>query len=135
MALPFRPQAGARPVSQPPTPACEPLPVMKVNISRWSVLRYPKSREHLGSVVAIMKLSGDWHDFRAKLDKLHPRYGKPTRLSFEYADEENDDTGKGLSGGRQLRRPVTPAAAAREDRAMPARKAGPDCARPPLQAQ
>jgi hypothetical protein len=33
---------------------------------------YPKLREHLGAVVAIMKLSTDWHDFRAKLDKLHP---------------------------------------------------------------
>jgi hypothetical protein len=31
-------QAGARPVSQPPAPACE-LPVMKVKISRRRVLR------------------------------------------------------------------------------------------------
>ena len=28
---------------------------------------YPKLREHLGSVVAIMKFSSDWYDFRAKL--------------------------------------------------------------------
>jgi len=57
---------------------------------------YPKLREHLGSVVAIMKLSLDWHDFRAKLDKLHPRYGKPTQLSLEFADDDEPDTGKGL---------------------------------------
>jgi hypothetical protein len=25
----------------------------------------------------------DKRDFRAKLDKLHPRYGKPTQLSLE----------------------------------------------------
>jgi len=56
---------------------------------------YPKLREHLGSVVAIMKLSNDWHDFRAKLDKLHPRYGKPTQLSLEFAEDE-PDSGKGL---------------------------------------
>jgi P63C domain len=56
---------------------------------------YPKLREHLGSVVAIMKLSADWYDFRAKLDKLHPRYGKPTQLALEFADDE-PDTGKGL---------------------------------------
>jgi hypothetical protein len=61
-----------------------------------SNIGYPKLREHLGSVVAIMKLSLDWYDFRAKLDKLHPHYGKPTQLSFEYADEEKEDTGKGL---------------------------------------
>jgi hypothetical protein len=32
-------QAGARPVSQPPAPACAPLPVIKVKISRWRPLR------------------------------------------------------------------------------------------------
>jgi hypothetical protein len=56
---------------------------------------YPKLREHLGAVVAIMKLSNDWHDFRAKLNKLHPPIGKPTQLSLEFA-EEGPDTGKGL---------------------------------------
>jgi hypothetical protein len=56
---------------------------------------YPKLREHLGSVVTIMKLSGDWYDFRSKLDRLHPRYGKPTQLRMEFADDE-PDTGKGL---------------------------------------
>jgi hypothetical protein len=57
---------------------------------------YPKLREHLGSVVAIMKLSSDWYDFRAKLDRLHPRHGKPTQLSLEFADDAEPDTGKGL---------------------------------------
>lgn len=33
---------------------------------------YPKLREHLGSVVTLMKLSTDWADFKAKLDQLHP---------------------------------------------------------------
>jgi len=56
---------------------------------------YPKLREHLGAVVAIMKLSSDWHDFRAKLDKLYPRYGKPTQLAMEFAEGE-PDSGKGL---------------------------------------
>ncbi|MEA2874109.1 MAG: hypothetical protein QOH67_4085, partial [Hyphomicrobiales bacterium] len=27
---------------------------------------YPKLREHLGAVIATMKLSSDWHDFKAK---------------------------------------------------------------------
>jgi hypothetical protein len=30
------------------------------------------------------------------LDKLHPPIGKATQLSFEYADEDGEDTGKGL---------------------------------------
>jgi hypothetical protein len=56
---------------------------------------FPKLRDHIGSVVTIMKLSNDWHDFRAKLDRLHPAYGKPTQLALDFAEDE-PDTGKGL---------------------------------------
>jgi hypothetical protein len=49
-----------------------------------------------GAVVAVMKLSTDWHDFRAKLDKLYPRIGKPTQLSLEFADDAAGDFGEGL---------------------------------------
>ena len=57
---------------------------------------YPILREHLGAVVATMTLSADWDDLRAKLDKLHPRYGKPTQLALEFADDDEPDTGKVL---------------------------------------
>jgi len=57
---------------------------------------YPKLREHLGAVIATMRMSGDWHDFKAKLDKYYPRLGKPTQLAFDYEQEEAADTGKGL---------------------------------------
>jgi hypothetical protein len=57
---------------------------------------YPKLREHLGAVVATMKLSNDWPDFKSKLDRLYPRQGRPTQLSFDYAKEEEEDSGKGL---------------------------------------
>jgi hypothetical protein len=50
---------------------------------------YPKLREHLGSVVTMMKLSSDWPDFMAKLDYLHPRYGDTMHLF-------PPDDGKGL---------------------------------------
>lgn len=33
---------------------------------------YPKLREHLGSIVTLMKLSTNWDDFKVKLDQLHP---------------------------------------------------------------
>lgn len=51
---------------------------------------YPKLREHLGSVVTIMKLSNDYNDFKQKLDRLHPAYGKTLPLPLD------DDTGEGL---------------------------------------
>jgi hypothetical protein len=52
---------------------------------------YPKLREHLGAVVAIMKLSSDWVGFRKNLDRLYPRLDE---LPFGYASDEDD--GKGL---------------------------------------
>jgi hypothetical protein len=47
---------------------------------------YPKLREHLGSVVTIMKLSKNWRDFTTKLDQLHPRYGDTYVLPFDWED-------------------------------------------------
>jgi hypothetical protein len=55
---------------------------------------YPKLREHLGSIVTMMKLSRDWHDFKNKIDRLHPRYNETLPLPLDYKDE--DDDGKGL---------------------------------------
>lgn len=55
---------------------------------------YPKLREHLGSVVTIMKLSKDWRDFSIKLDQLHPRVGDTIPLPLD--DYIDDDNGKGL---------------------------------------
>lgn len=54
---------------------------------------YPKLREHLGSVVTLMKLSTDWNDFRIKIDRIHPRFGDTMALPF--GDDEMD-TSTGL---------------------------------------
>lgn len=53
---------------------------------------YPKLREHLGAVVATMRLSSDWHDFHAKLDRNYPRFSGPTQVEFDFGEDE----GKGL---------------------------------------
>lgn len=49
---------------------------------------YPKLREHLGSVVTLMKLSKDWPDFKAKLDLIHPSFKKnmPSPLWIDESD-------------------------------------------------
>jgi P63C domain len=54
---------------------------------------YPKLREHLGSVVTIMKLSDEWSDFKAKIDRLHPRYGQTVQLALDF---DTSDDGVGL---------------------------------------
>lgn len=55
---------------------------------------YPKLREHLGAVLATMRMSDDWASFKRKLDRYYPPYGEPTQIDFEFHDE--DDEGKGL---------------------------------------
>ena len=45
---------------------------------------YPKLREHLGSVVTLMKLSDTWEDFIEKLDRLHPKYDGITSLLLDF---------------------------------------------------
>lgn len=54
---------------------------------------YPKLREHLGSVVTLMKLSGDWREFVIKLDQIHPRLGDTMALPL---DDYRTDSGNGL---------------------------------------
>ena len=46
-------------------------------------LGYPKLREHLGSVVTLMKLSGDYEAFQIKLDQIHPRIGDTIPLPLD----------------------------------------------------
>jgi hypothetical protein len=55
---------------------------------------YPKLREHLGAVVAVMRLSSDYGDFMQKLDSFYPRYGETLTLPMNYEDAKDD--GKGL---------------------------------------
>jgi hypothetical protein len=41
---------------------------------------HTKMREHLASVTTIMKLSDEYEDFEAKLDRVHPRYDETPAL-------------------------------------------------------
>lgn len=54
---------------------------------------YPKLREHLGSVVSIMKLSNEWGDFMGKVDTIHPRYNSQLSLMSQYNADEDDGNG------------------------------------------
>lgn len=51
-------------------------------------LGHPKLREHMASVVTIMKLSDDYVDFHDKLDRLHPRYGETIPLALPRPEEK-----------------------------------------------
>jgi len=55
---------------------------------------YPKLKQHLGSVITIMKLSESWQDFMNKINRIHPRYNETLSILF---DSDNEvDNGQGL---------------------------------------
>jgi hypothetical protein len=58
-----------------------------------SNIGYPKLREHLGSIVSIMKLSNQWDDFMYKIDTIHPRYNSQLPLLLQYNADEDDGNG------------------------------------------
>lgn len=45
-------------------------------------LGHPKLREHMASVITIMKLSNTYDDFHEKLDRLHPKFGETIPLAL-----------------------------------------------------
>lgn len=47
---------------------------------------HPRLKEHLASVVTIMKLSSDYADFIEKLNRIHPRFGETYALTLEQGD-------------------------------------------------
>ena len=49
---------------------------------------HPKLREHLASVIALMKSSYTWTSFQGKLDQVHPTIGTNMRLPFIEFDIE-----------------------------------------------
>ena len=55
-------------------------------------LGHPKLREHMASVVTIMKLSDQYRDFARKLNRIHPRWDETMPLDFG----DFDDDGIGL---------------------------------------
>lgn len=51
---------------------------------------HPKLREHLASVITLMKISNDYPQFEHLLGQVHPRYGQTPELPF------GDDNSVGL---------------------------------------
>lgn len=43
---------------------------------------YPKLREHLGSIVTLMKMSNDWDSFKVNLDRIHPKYDETIPIDY-----------------------------------------------------
>lgn len=55
---------------------------------------YPKLKEHLGAVVAYMRISKTWDGFMNLMNEQYPRRGETPMLNMDY--DQNKDDGKGL---------------------------------------
>ncbi len=49
---------------------------------------HPKLREHLASVVTILKLSKTPQEFRDNVNRIHTRYGQTKQIPFEFPGED-----------------------------------------------
>ena len=60
----------------------------KAKLHQWltSDIGHPKLREHLASIVSILKLSGTPQQFRDNVNLVHPRYGETAQLDFSNKD-------------------------------------------------
>lgn len=48
---------------------------------------HPKLREHIASVITVMKLADNYDQFLRMLDRAHPRYGETPQLPFNDTQE------------------------------------------------
>ena len=46
-------------------------------------LGHLKPREHMSSVITMMKLSKDYDDFIQKLNQIHPQYNETLSITFD----------------------------------------------------
>lgn len=57
----------------------------KAKLHQWLTqdIGHPKLREHLASIVSILKLSSSPEQFKANVNMIHPRYGDTIPINFE----------------------------------------------------
>ena len=57
---------------------------------------YPKLREHIGKVIAMMQLSTDYADFKVKLERLLPPYTDQIPLPLGIPGQHDNDDNQGI---------------------------------------
>jgi len=66
----------------------------KAKLFQWLTgdIGHPKLREHLASIVSILKLSKTPEDFRRNVDIVHPRFNQTIPIDFTYPDDDSRDS-------------------------------------------
>jgi hypothetical protein len=62
----------------------------KSKLHQWLTndIGHPKLREHLASIVTILKLSRTPQEFKENVDRIHTRYGYTHQIPFDYQSED-----------------------------------------------
>ncbi|MFI3137061.1 MAG: P63C domain-containing protein [Methylococcaceae bacterium] len=62
----------------------------KSKLFQWLTndIGHPKLREHLASIVTILKLSRNPQEFKQNVDRIHTRYGNTFQVPFDYPSED-----------------------------------------------
>jgi P63C domain-containing protein len=68
-------------------------PTAKYFQSLTTNIGYPKLKEHLGAVVALMKISKTWSSFMNHLNEHYPRLGDTPMLPMDYDQEADEGAG------------------------------------------
>lgn len=65
----------------------------KAKLHQWLThdIGHPKLREHLASIVSILKLSKTPDDFKANVNLIHPKFGDTGTLDFGLPDTKEKD--------------------------------------------
>ncbi len=60
----------------------------KTKLHQWltSDIGHPKLKEHLASIVTLLKLSNSPQEFKSMVDKIHPRFGTNLEIDFNAPD-------------------------------------------------
>jgi hypothetical protein len=62
----------------------------KSKLHQWLTndIGHPKLREHLASIVTILKLSKSPKEFKENVDRIHTRYGNTVQIPFDLPEED-----------------------------------------------
>jgi hypothetical protein len=62
----------------------------KSKLHQWLTtdIGHPKLREHLSSIVTILKLSKNPQEFKDNVDRVHTRYGDTNQIPFDFPNED-----------------------------------------------
>lgn len=65
----------------------------KAKLHQWLTqdIGHPKLREHLASIVSILKLSKTPEDFKSNVNMVHPPYGETAEFDFGKAPTDKED--------------------------------------------